>query len=79
MNFGNAALGSGGSVTNETAALQALLTVNTTAQAKVNAQAATLQTQLQAQYSALDGQMASLNALSAYVNQQVTLWNKSTA
>jgi flagellar hook-associated protein 2 len=31
------------------------------------------------QYSALDLQMAQLNSLNAYVTQQVTLWNKSTA
>jgi flagellar hook-associated protein 2 len=33
---------------------------------------------LNARYSALDTKMASLNALNAYVNQQVTTWNKST-
>ena len=77
--FGNAALGIGGSVTNEASALQAALAANTKQQTAVNDHAATIQAQLQAQYSALDARMASLNAINAYVTQQVTLWNKSTA
>jgi flagellar hook-associated protein 2 len=77
--FGQNALGIGGMVTNETSALAAVLADNTKQQTAVNDRATALQTQLQAQYSALDAQMASLNALSAYVTQQVASWNKSTA
>ena len=77
--LGKGVLASGGSVTNEASALQAALARNTAAQTKVNDRAAVVETRLRAQYSALDGQMGSLNALSAYVTQQVTLWNKSTA
>ena len=77
--FGTAALGIGGMVTNEASALAAVLADNTKQQTAVNDRATALQAQLQAQYSALDAQMASLNALNAYVTQQVTLWNKSTA
>ncbi len=77
--FGQSALGLGGLVKNQASALAAALAENTKQQTAVNDRATALQAQLQAQYSALDGQMASLNALSAYVTQQVTLWNKSTA
>ena len=77
--LGQGVMASGGSVTNEASALQAALARNTAEQTKVNDRATTVETRLRAQYSALDGQMGSLNALSAYVTQQVTLWNKSTA
>lgn len=77
--LGQGVMASGGSVTNEAAALQTALARNTAAQAKVNDYATAVETRLRAQYSALDGRMGSLNALSAYVTQQVTLWNKSTA
>ena len=77
--FGKAALGIGGSVTNEAKGLQAVLDANTAQQTKVNSRATALQAQLQAQYSALDVQMQKLNSLNAYVTQQVTLWNKSTS
>ena len=72
-------LATGGSVTNETSALQRLLAQNSAAQTKVNDRAAVIEARLKTQYSALDAQMGSLNALSAYVTQQVTLWNKNTA
>lgn len=51
---------------------------NTADQQKVNDRASLLETTLNAKYSALDTKMASLNALNAYVAQQVTTWNKST-
>ncbi|MCZ2499305.1 flagellar filament capping protein FliD [Xylophilus sp. Kf1] len=47
-------------------------------QDKVTARATALEARLNAQYTALDTQMASLNSLSAYVNQQVAAWNKSS-
>lgn len=47
-------------------------------QDKITARAAALEARLNAQYSALDTKMASLNSLSAYVTQQVTNWNKSS-
>ncbi len=77
--LGQGVLGSGGSVTNETKALQNALTSNTAAQTKVNDAATLYETRLRARYSALDAQMASLNALNSYVTQQVAQWNKTTA
>lgn len=47
-------------------------------QDKVTARATALEARLNAQYTALDTKMASLNSLSAYVTQQVTAWNKSS-
>jgi flagellar hook-associated protein 2 len=55
------------------------LDANADAQTKVNDKAAAVETRLRSRYSALDAQMASLNALNTYVAQQVTAWNKSTA
>lgn len=52
---------------------------NAKEQARVSDKADKLEVSLNARYSALDAKMASLNALNAYVAQQVTLWNKNTA
>jgi flagellar hook-associated protein 2 len=72
-------LATGGAVVNEAAALQRNLARNTAEQTKVTDRATLVEARLRAQYSALDTKMASLNSLSAYVSQQVTTWNKSTA
>lgn len=77
--LGTAVMASGGSVVSKAAALQKNLAGNTTEQAKVNDRAALFETRLRKQYSALDAQMAQLNALNSYVTQQVATWNKSTA
>ncbi|KAF1047625.1 flagellar filament capping protein FliD [Xylophilus sp.] len=60
------------------ASLQKAVKSNSDEQDKVNEKATNLETRLNARYAALDSQMASLNALNAYVTQQVTTWNKST-
>jgi len=51
---------------------------NLAEQDKITARAASLEARLNAQYTALDTKMASLNSLSAYMTQQVTNWNKSS-
>ena len=76
--LGQAVAASGGTVTSKVSALQKVLTSNTEAQATVNERADLFETRLRKRYSALDAQMAQLNALNAYVTQQVTAWNKST-
>jgi flagellar hook-associated protein 2 len=58
--------------------LKLSLTRNGKDQDRVNEKATKLETSLNARYSALDAKMSSLNALSAYMSQQVTNWNKST-
>ena len=59
--------------------LKAALARNTKDQNRVNDRASQVEASLNAKYSALDTKMATLNALNAYVAQQVTTWNKSTS
>lgn len=56
--------------------LQLSLKRNSQDQERVKEKASTLETRLNARYSALDSKMATLNALNSYVSQQVTTWNK---
>lgn len=44
---------------------------------RINDRANSMETGLKARYTALDTQMSTLNALNAYISQQVTNWNKS--
>ena len=74
--FARGLLATGGLVTNKSVALEASVDRNAREQGKVNARVVLLEKRLRAQYSALDARMGSLTALSAYVNQQVTLWNR---
>lgn len=78
-NLGRGVLAAGGAIASKTAALQTNLDKNSQEQTKVNDRAALFETRLRKQYSALDAQMARLNALNAYVSQQVASWNKSTS
>jgi flagellar hook-associated protein 2 len=77
-NFSKGALASGGAVVNKASALQKELDTNAKDQTRINDRATAFETRLRKQYSALDAKMASLNALNAYVSQQITTWNKST-
>ena len=76
--FSKGVLASGGAVSNKAVALQKQLAINATEQTRVNDRAAMVEARLRKQYAALDGRMAGLTALNAYVAQQVTTWNKST-
>jgi flagellar hook-associated protein 2 len=67
-----------GTLNAKTDSLESSLKRNGADQDKVLNRAATLESRLLAQYTALDVKMASLNALDAYVTQQVASWNKST-
>lgn len=58
--------------------LKRALDQNSKEQVRVNEKAARIEAQLNAKYSALDSKMTSLNALNAYIGQQVTAWNKSS-
>lgn len=77
--LGRGVLTSGGSVYTKSAAIQSTLDRNTQEQTKVTDRATLFEARLRKQYSALDAQMAQLNALNSYVTQQVATWNKSTA
>lgn len=76
--LGRGVAASGGSLATKAAALQGVLDRNTKEQTKVNDRAAMFESRVRKQYSALDAQMASLNALNQYVAQQLATWNKST-
>ena len=58
--------------------LQNAIRRNTKEQERVIERAARSETRYLAQYNAMDAAVGRLNGLSSFVNQQVTLWNKST-
>ncbi len=74
-NLAQGMLNSTGALTTKNQSLQRDIERLTKEQDKVNARIERVQTRLLAQYSRLDGQLASLNALGSYVDQQVTSWN----
>jgi len=67
-----------GFFTSKDASLQRSLTQNAKDQARVNDKVNAFEKRITRQYNALDSKMSSLNALNAYVAQQVTAWNKNT-
>jgi flagellar hook-associated protein 2 len=71
-------LAADGTVTNKTTALQGSITRNGKDQDRINTHAATVETQLRKQYSALDAQMAKMTSLSSYVTAQLAQWNKTS-
>ena len=78
FSFTNQALSYNGLLTSRTAGIQQEIANNSQQQSDMQAQVATYQARVQAQYSALDTAMAQLNALSSYMSQQITSMNKST-
>jgi flagellar hook-associated protein 2 len=77
--FTTGLLSSKGAVVTKQGALSKSIAANTDEQLKVNDRADAVEARLRRTYSALDAKMGSLNALSAYVTQQVATWNKNTA
>jgi flagellar hook-associated protein 2 len=67
-----------GSLTTRTGQLQSSVKRNADDQQRLNDRVASVEKRLRAQYGALDKSMSGLNALNAYVSQQVTLWNKNS-
>jgi flagellar hook-associated protein 2 len=68
-----------GTLPGKTKAIQARIASNQKDQDQMNTRLANIEKRMRAQYSALDKTMASANALSAYVTQQIATWNKNTA
>jgi flagellar hook-associated protein 2 len=68
-----------GSVPGKTKALQARIASNQKDQDRLADRLESVEKRMRAQYSALDSTMASANALSKYVTQQIATWNKNTA
>lgn len=72
------ALGTDGLVTTRVNGLNTSLKNNEDDQTNMNTLLSATQARLQAQYTALDTQMASITTLSNYVTQQIAQWNKSS-
>ncbi|MCZ2103884.1 MAG: flagellar filament capping protein FliD [Comamonadaceae bacterium] len=66
-----------GTLNSKSDALAKRIQTNQDDQSKVNERASVLEARLTRQYSMLDTQMATLQSLSAYMEQQITNWNKS--
>ncbi len=75
--FAKGLLATDGMFSNKDASLKRSLDLNAKDQTRLNEKVARVEAQLNRRYAALDVQLNSLNALNAYVTQQVTLWNKS--
>lgn len=71
-------LSSSGFFQNKDNSLKLALSQNAKNQQQLNERVNKFEANLNARYSALDTKMSSLNAINAYVSQQVTTWNKST-
>ena len=77
--FSKGLLATDGMFSSKDASLKRSLELNASDQNRLTDKVARVEAQLNRRYSALDVQLSSLNALNAYVTQQVTLWNKSTS
>ncbi len=75
--FANSVVGASGLLTARVAGLNGQISRNQKDQGTLGDRIAKTQARLTKQYTALDAQMASLNALGGYVSQQITNWNKS--
>ncbi len=78
-NWSETLLAFDGAITTRTSSLQSQITANTKKQTAFEERMTTVEARLRAQYSALDTKMGTLSALSTYVTQQITNWNKSTS
>ena len=67
-----------GTLNSKSDSLASRIKSNQSDQDQVNERASVLQARLTRQYSALDTQMAALQSLSTYMQQQVANWNKKT-
>jgi len=72
-------LASSGTLPGKTTSIQSQIAANQKDQDRLNAKLTAIEARLRAQYSTLDSVMSRSNALSQYVNQQITTWNKNTA
>lgn len=72
-------LASDGYFTRKDDSLKRSLESNSREQVRVNDRASKVEATLNRRYSALDAQMASLNALNTYMTQQITQWNRNTS
>ena len=71
-------LASNGTLPGKTKSIQSQIASNQKDQAKFSDRLTTIEARIRAQYTALDKTMSNANALSKYVTQQITTWNKNT-
>ena len=71
-------LGTDGTLTTRTQSLQKMLSLNSDAQTRLNDRVDRFQQRLVQQYTALDGNLSRLNALSSSVTQQLSRLNISS-
>jgi flagellar hook-associated protein 2 len=72
-------LSTDGTLPGKAKSIQSQINANTKDQEKMSDRISGIEKRIRAQYTALDTTMANANALSKYVTQQITTWNKSTA
>lgn len=77
--WSNTLLAFNGTLPGKTSSIQSQIAANQKDQTALNARLAAVEAGIRAQYTALDKTMSGANALSAYVSQQITTWNKNTA
>ena len=70
-------LATDGRLPGKTKSIQSQIVSNQKDQAKFNDRLSQIEARMRAQYSALDKTMGKANALSQYVTQQITTWNKN--
>lgn len=76
--FADGLLAVNGLVSTKTESLQSAFKRNGVEQERINDRAARSEKRLLAQYNAMDAAVGQLNGLSAFVSQQITMWNKSS-
>ena len=69
-------LGTDGALPSRQKSIQARISANAKDKERAEARLELVEKRLRAQYTALDSTMSRANALSQYVNQQITTWNK---
>jgi len=76
--FADGLLSVDGLMSTKSDSLQSAFKRNGVEQERINDRAARSEKRLLAQYNAMDAAVGRLNSLSAFVTQQITLWNKSS-
>jgi flagellar hook-associated protein 2 len=72
-------LDTNGSLPGKTKSIQSQIASNAKDQEKMSDRLEAIEARIRAQYTALDSTMSKANALSKYVQQQITTWNQSTS
>jgi flagellar hook-associated protein 2 len=76
--FADGLISATGSLSTKADSLQGAIKRNTTEQGRVVERASRAEARYLAQYNAMDATVGRLNGLSAFVSQQITLWNRNT-